>query len=117
MSQVKRLWSKVNKRALRWVALLLIGLVAGPELGIGAEAIALLDLMGAELFLLALGGAQIILFWERIKDFCEGIDPYFFIPTRRQIVQVPGIVAHAIPGLMSIYICGLLTTIADAFES
>ncbi len=95
----------------------MIGLVAGPEIGIGAEATALLDLMGAELFLLALGGAQIILFWGRIKDFCEHIDPYFFIPTRRQIAQVPGIVAHAIPGLMSIYICGLLTTIADAFES
>ena len=95
--QVKRLWSKINKRALRWVALLLIALVAGPEIGIGLEATALLDLMGAELFLLAFGGAHVILFWGHIKNFCEHIDPYFFIPTSQQIAQVPGIVVHAIP--------------------
>ena len=105
--------SRVNQRALRWVALLLIGLVVGPEVGFSIEIVAVLDLMGAELFLFAFGGAQLIWFWGRVRSFFERIDPYFFVPTRGQIVLVPGIVAHAVPGLMSMYIGLLLAKSVD----
>ena len=109
--------SLAKNRLLHLVALVLIGIVAGPEVGFGMEAVALLDAMGAELFLLAFGGVHIFFYWERTKRLFERFDPYFFVPTRDQIKQVPGVIAHAVPFLVFVMISGVVGSIAEMMDT
>jgi len=102
---------------MRVMAVLLIVAMAGPEVGLGAEMFALLDGLGAELFLLCFVVGlrlylRILLAWVRL--FLERIDPYFFVPSHKQIAVCPGIVVHAIPLYVTLYlflICGPSVTI------
>ena len=71
--------------------------LAGPELGLGMELIGLMDLLGIELFLFCFA-APIMFYWFMLEDWFCGFDPYYFIPTLRQVRAHPGLIAHAIPG-------------------
>ncbi len=73
--------------------------VAGPELGLGLEMIALVELLGVELFLFAFI-VPLWFYWFRIQAWFYKVDPYFFIPTLKQIRICPRLLAHAIPGHM-----------------
>ena len=86
---------------LRILAIILIILIAGPEAGLGAEALATLDAMGAELFLTSLIiGLRMLPIWfvfSWLKRLLERADPYFFVPTARQVRDCPPIACHALP--------------------
>ena len=90
------------------VVSLLILVIAGPEFGAGLELVAIVDLLGTELFLLSLLlGLRLVLrlyVLDPTRRFLERVDPYFFVPTRRQIGRCPGIVAHAMPGFVATYV-------------
>ena len=113
----ERLKKALKNRLLRILAVLLIVIVAGPEIGFSMELFALLDALGAELFLLCFSvGIHLYIkmfiesvrgFGNAVRAFIERLDPYFFIPSRRQIVDCPGISIHAIPGYISLYLFAL----------
>ena len=71
--------------------------VAGPELGIGIELVGLVELFGVELFLFCFV-APLLFYWYQLGAWIYKIDPYFFIPSRKQILACPGLIAHSIPG-------------------
>jgi hypothetical protein len=88
-------------RLLRVLALVLIVLIAGPEVGLEAEAVATLNAIGADLFLasliIGLHMVPIRYVLDRLKKFVERLDPYFFIPSSRQVRDCPPIIWHALP--------------------
>jgi len=100
---------RVRKKLLRVFAIALIVLIAGPEIGIGIELFAVLDIMGAELFVLSFAvGIRMLPIWGYFEIAHRKIlvfDPYFFVPTLRHLRECPGLVAHALPGFMVTYLC------------
>ena len=78
-------------------------LVAGPELGIAFELIALVDVLGIELLIFCFT-APLWVFWYQVKSWCFRFDPYFFMPSPEQILVCPGLLAHAVPGDMGWYL-------------
>ena len=96
----------------RYQTVLLIGfciLLAGPELGAGLELVALINTMGLELILLALS-ATLWGHWHYVLAKIEQYDPYFFVSPMKDTVQSPGLLAHAIPGSMSLLMLALALT-------
>ena len=84
-------------------------IAAGPEIGIALELIGLLDLIGVELFLSLAFGGLLLRFrtlLSGLEESLERLDPFFFIPTRQQVADCPGILVHAVPGLVSMCIAG-----------
>ena len=90
-----------RNRLLRMLAAVLIILIAGPEIGLGMEAFAALDAMGAELFITSLiVGLRMLPIWfifTWLRKLLERVDPYFFVPSPGQIRECPPIAAHSIP--------------------
>ena len=93
--------SDSTKRNKLYAFAIVIGcvLAAGPELGIGLELLATVELLGFELFVFCFI-APLWFFLYRLESWFQRFDPYFFIPTRQQILSTPGILAHALPGSM-----------------
>jgi len=88
-----------RKKFYTLVAVIGCVFIAGPELGIGLELLATAELLGIELLIFCL----VAPFWfytYRLESWFQKIDPYFFIPSRQQILATPGILAHAVPGYM-----------------
>ena len=83
--------------------------IAGPELGVGLELIALVDAFGVELILLSLT-ASLWSYWNFVKSKFEEYDPYFFISPLKDIFKCPALLAHAIPGSMSLLMFVLALT-------
>ena len=73
--------------------------IAGPQLAVGFELVALIDLFGLELFLLSFLG-PLWFYWFRLEMWLGKIDKFFFIPTLEQLRQCPSLIAHAVPGYM-----------------
>jgi putative effector of murein hydrolase LrgA (UPF0299 family) len=98
---LRRLREFAKNQTLRLIAILLIVLIAGPEIGIALDLTILLDIVGAELFLLSFIVGIRMMPWrfivDRVVTFLYRIDPYFFIPSARQIRQCPPIAVHAVP--------------------
>ena len=72
-----------------------------------AELFILLDVLGAELFLICFAVglrlyARMIVY--SFRAVMERLDPYFFVPSRHQIVECPSITVHAIPGYIGLYL-------------
>lgn len=86
--------------------------IAGPEFGVGLELIVLVDGFGFELILLTLTGS-LWNYWNYAKSKLEEIDPYFFLSSPKDILSCPALLAHAIPGSMSLFMF-LLTFTAVA---
>jgi len=87
--------------------------LAGPELGIALELVVLVDAMGIELILLSLS-ASLWGHWQYVLAKLEEYDPYFFMSPMKDIVKCPGLLAHAIPGSMSILMLVLTLTAVSA---
>lgn len=83
--------------------------IAGPEFGIGLELIVLVDAFGLELIILSLT-ASLWNYWDYAKSKLEEIDPYFFISSSKDIMRCPALLAHAIPGSMSLFMFVLAFT-------
>lgn len=75
--------------------------IVGPEFGVGLELIVLVDTFGLELILFSLT-AQLWSYWSYAKSKLEEIDPYFFLSPPNDILNCPALLAHAIPGSMSL---------------
>ena len=95
--------SSEKRPVLRFIVVALILLVAGAEIGIALQLLGVIDLVGVELFLALFFGGFL---WRLrvaanvIKAAVETLDPFFFIPTRSQVVSCPAILVHAVPGLV-----------------
>jgi hypothetical protein len=89
--------TKFHKIAIVFICLA----IAGPEFGMGLEMIALVDAFGIELFLFVLS-TYLWSYWAFVKSKLEEIDPYFFVSSVKDIIKCPGLLAHAIPGSMSL---------------
>ena len=64
------------------VVIILCLAIAGPEIGVGFELIALVDAFGVELILLSLT-ASLWSYWNFVKSKLEEFDPYFLISPQR----------------------------------
>jgi hypothetical protein len=102
LSRLKRL---LKNGAFRLAAVMLIVLIAGPEVGIALDLTIVLDVVGAELFLLSfLVGLRMVPWWfvfDRVAAFLYRIDPYFFVPGMRQVRQCPPLAVHVVPGFVA----------------
>jgi hypothetical protein len=102
----------VEKRpVLRLVVVTLILLVAGAEIGIALQLVGVIDLVGVELFLMFFFAGfrwRLTLAASVVRAFLERMDPFFFIPTRSQVVSCPTLLVHAVPGLVSLCLIGYL---------
>ena len=83
------------------VVIILCLAIAGPEIGVGFEPIALVDAFGVELILLSLT-ASLWSYWNFVKSKLEEFDPYFLISPLKDLLKCPALLAHAIPGSMSL---------------
>lgn len=83
--------------------------IAGPEFGVGLELLVLVDTFGLELILLSLT-ASVWNYWNYVISKLEELDPYFFVSSSKDILKCPALLAHAIPGSMSLFICVLAFT-------
>jgi len=95
--------SNEKRPVLRFIVVALIFLVAGPEIGIALELVGVIDLVGVELFLIFFFGGFLWRFRVAanvIRTALERLDPFFFIPTRSQVISCPGLLVHAVPGLV-----------------
>src|SRR5688572_33257478 len=98
-----------KRPVLRFVIVALILLVAGAEIGIALQFVGLIDLLGVELFLTFFFGAFLWRFRvaaDLLKAALERLDPFFFIPTRSQIISCPTLLVHAVPGLVGVCLIG-----------
>ena len=105
--------STEKRPVLRFIVVALILLLAGAEIGIALQLVGLIDLLGVELFLTFLFGGflwRIRVAANVIKAALERLDPFFFIPTRSQIVSCPTLLVHAVPGLVAMCLIGYVAS-------
>jgi hypothetical protein len=101
--------SNEKRPVLRFIVVALILLVAGAEIGIALQLVGLVDLVGVELFLTFFFGGFLSRFSvaaKAIKGALEKLDPFFFIPTRSQVISCPTVLVHAVPGLVGMCLIG-----------
>ena len=98
---------------LHKIAIIILCLaIAGPEIGIGFEMIALVDAFGIELFLFSIT-VPLWGYWKNLKSKLEKFDPYFFGSPLKDIIRCPALLAHAIPCFVGLLMLILtLTTIS-----
>ena len=92
-----------KRPVLRFIVVAVILLVAGAEIGIALQLIGVIDLIGVELFLTLFFGGFLWRFRvaaNLIKATLEKLDPFFFIPSRSQVISCPTLLLHAVPGLV-----------------
>jgi hypothetical protein len=106
--------SSTEKRpVLRFIVVALIFIVAGAEIGIALQLVGVIDLVGVELFLTFFFGGFLWRFRvaaDVVKSALERLDPFFFIPTRSQVVSCPTLLVHAVPGLVALCLIGYVAT-------
>ena len=105
--------STEKRPLLRFIVVALIFLVAGAEIGIALQLLGVIDLLGVELFLTLFFGGFLWRFRVAasvIKATVERLDPFFFIPTRSQVVTCPTLLVHAVPGLVALCLIGYVAT-------
>jgi len=109
--------SMEKRPVLRFIVVALILLVAGAEIGIALQLVGVIDLVGVELFLTFFFGGVLWRFRVAvhiIKATLERLDPFFFVPTRSQVISCPTLLVHAVPGLICICLVGYVAINASA---
>ncbi|MDO6427516.1 hypothetical protein Q4489_10845 [Thalassotalea sp. 1_MG-2023] len=88
----------VSKGIWKALAFLIVLLIAGPELMIGMELIALIEVLGASTFVIAYY-ASIKVLLTNLKNKYLSFERYtvLFIPSWQQFRQMPSLCLHAIP--------------------
>jgi hypothetical protein len=94
----KRLKEKCSKSVWKTLAMLIVILVAGPEVMIGMELMALVELLGASTFVLLYVTGVKVIFANVVNKF-KAFESYsiLFIPTLESLKQMPFLILHAIP--------------------
>jgi hypothetical protein len=83
--------SRKTDQLLRVAAIVLVVVIAGPEIGISLEVFAFLDVVGGGLFFFCfVVGFRSYLAWvfRQTRTLLEKIDPYFFVPSHQQIPKL-----------------------------
>jgi hypothetical protein len=100
------------RRIFFTVVAILMCISVGPEIGIGLEMFALVELLGAEFFvfsfLVAVRALPVWSLFSRLKKRLTKYNSYYFIPSRSQIANYPAILAHVLPGALSLQLLLLL---------
>jgi hypothetical protein len=105
--------STEKRPVLRFLVVALIFIVAGAEIGIALQLVGVIDLVGVELFLTFFFGGflwRVRVAADVVKSALERLDPFFFIPTRSQVVSCPTLLVHAVPGLVALCLIGYVAT-------
>jgi hypothetical protein len=105
--------STEKRPILRFIVVAVIFLVAGAEIGIALQLVGVIDLVGIELFLTFFFGGFLWRFRVAanvIKAALERLDPFFFVPTRSQVISCPTLLVHAVPGLVGLCLVGYVAT-------
>jgi hypothetical protein len=103
--------SEETRPFLRFLVVALIVLMAGPEIVLALEIVAVIDVVGIELFLFCVSAGFLWHLKSSLRILgavLERLDPFFFIPTRAQVRECPGILVHAIPGLVGACLIGYI---------
>ena len=108
MTSMRDVWRKIRTGASTSAALLLIGIVAGPEFLLSMELVGLLGAMGVGLFFFSFGGAHVRYSCGRLTRGIERLDPYFFISPVCEVRSVPGLAAHAVPFFVFMLVSSVL---------
>jgi len=90
--------NKASKSVWHTLAVLIVVLVAGPEVMISIELMAMVELVGASTFvLLYVSGVRT--FFSNVFNKFKAFESYsvFFIPTLESLKQMPFLALHAIP--------------------
>lgn len=92
-------WLTTRLKTGSWqvLALLIVFMVAGPEILISMELMGIVEALGASTFVLAyLSGlrAYAVNWYSKIHHLES---EYFFVPAFAQIKEMPGLMFHAIP--------------------
>jgi hypothetical protein len=102
---LRKLRSLAKNGSLGLAAIILIVLIAGPEIGIALDLTVLLDIVGAELFLFSFIVGIRMIPWRFVADRAVAllyrIDPWFFVPSTQQIRRCPPIAVHVVPGFVA----------------
>lgn len=108
MKLVNKLINKCSKGLWHALAMLIVFIIAGPEILISMELIAIIEVLGASTFVIAyLSGLRLYLEkplgWLMIPilKYAEyESNPYFFIPRFEHVKLMPSLLVHAIPEKM-----------------
>ena len=79
---------KISNSALRLLALLLIGLAAGPEIGLAMEMTTLLEILGAVLFFTSFSVGARMLVMDLVTALRSFVYPVFIVGQRPSVILV-----------------------------
>ena len=95
---LKKVMFKLTQSIWSMAAILIVILVAGPEIMISMELMALVEVLGASTFVIAYFSG-VLLYFEKPLNFIKKFESYsyLFIPTKDQLKEMPSLIIHAIP--------------------
>lgn len=106
-------WLKntLSKSIWHTLAMIIIMLVAGPEIMISMELMAIVEVLGASTFVaMYFSGLKLFICncWDKFKTFES--HSFFFIPSFDALKQMPSLFIHAIPErtIVIAYLCVLI---------
>lgn len=108
---------KCSKGFWSTLAMVIVFMMAGPEIMIGMELMAMVELLGASTFVLAyFAGIQLWLH-NGVKAVSKFESPsMFFIPTRKTLKEMPSMILHAIPERITVMSFLSFVTIGCAYS-
>jgi len=95
---MKQRLDKLINKVWHLMAVVIVFLVAGPEILIGMELMALIEILGASTFvMLYFSGVKLVFAkaWQKFNQF-ESYST-FFIPPFKDIKTMPALILHAVP--------------------
>ena len=107
----EKLKSTLTESIWKAAALLIVVLIAGPEVMISMELMTLMEVLGASTFVMAYF-AGLKLYFVKTLNWLKRFEShsYLFIPTKSQLKEMPSLIAHAIPErIFSIIFLGFYT--------
>ncbi len=101
-----------------FLAVLIVSCVAGPEILISMELMALVEIFGASTFALMYVSGLKLFLTKAFNSFfkpvlfpiykkLQQLDPYFFVPSYNNVKKFPALLCHSIPGLMLLMVGSL----------
>lgn len=92
----------IAKGLVKGIALVIVLLIAGPELMVGMELMAMVEMLGASTFVLAYWAGLKLLIGKPYKMLVKfEQSSCFFIPTAKSLKEMPQLAFHVIPERLS----------------
>ncbi|QXD23659.1 hypothetical protein F7C95_17315 [Opitutia bacterium ISCC 51] len=97
----KRISKWAPEKLLKTVTITLMFIIAGPEVWVAVEFVTLIELVGVMTFWTSIWVGFKMMPIYKLFDSCirllMKLDPYFFIPDKNTIRQMPSMLVHAVP--------------------